>query len=227
MMRTTLLTWLDYFIFSFNSYCLEITLIGIIDYGGVTSAFGCYLYSAMKVDNTGYSSLISNAHKLKKYILITMNCCKKRLLLPLEDDSLTGDDIILVYHTHILIGFTMKEEIVSPDHAKPNRLWRSAVVLVQLVVEVWFQVPRRQRRRHSYRLSTPPSCRLRRRCCLRRRLTSLSHRLTSGGGERSRVCRRIVTVVLSYDPSRERRTCAGGTSKLRTNDAIVPKFEGT
>ena len=34
---------------------------------------GCYLYSARKVDNTGYSSLISNAHKLKKYVLITIN----------------------------------------------------------------------------------------------------------------------------------------------------------
>ena len=33
---------------------------------------GCYLYSARKVDNTGYSSLISNAHNLKNYILITM-----------------------------------------------------------------------------------------------------------------------------------------------------------
>ena len=34
---------------------------------------GCYLYSARKVDNTGYSSLISNAHNLKNYILVTMN----------------------------------------------------------------------------------------------------------------------------------------------------------
>ena len=32
---------------------LEITVIGIIDLGGVTSAFGCYLYSTMKVDNIG------------------------------------------------------------------------------------------------------------------------------------------------------------------------------
>ena len=76
---------------------MEITVIGIIDFGGVTSAFECYLYSARKVDNTGYSSLISNAHKLKKYILITMNCCKKQLLLPLEGDGLTGDDIILLF----------------------------------------------------------------------------------------------------------------------------------
>ena len=75
---------------------LEIRVIGIIDSGVVTSAFGCYLYSARKVDNTGYSYLISKAHKLKKYILITMNCCNRRLLLPLEDDGLTGDDIILV-----------------------------------------------------------------------------------------------------------------------------------
>ena len=74
---------------------MEIRVIGIIDFGGVTRAFGCYLYSTRKVDNTGYSSLISNAHKLKKYILITMNFCNRRLLLPLEDDGLTGDDIIL------------------------------------------------------------------------------------------------------------------------------------
>ena len=128
---------------------LEITVIGIIDFGGVTSAFQCYLYSARKVDNTGYSSLISNAYKLNKYIVITMNCCNRRLLLPLEDDGLTGEDISLVCQTHSLIGYTMKEEIVSPDHAKPNRLWVSAVVLVQLVVEVGFQVPSRRRRRHS------------------------------------------------------------------------------
>ena len=75
---------------------MEITVIGIIDFGGVTSAFGCYLYSTRKVDNTGYSSLISNAHKLKKYVLITMNCCNRRLLLPLEDYGLMVDDIILI-----------------------------------------------------------------------------------------------------------------------------------
>ena len=57
---------------------------------------GCCLYSARKVYNTGYSSLISNAHKLNKYVLITMNCCNRRLLLLLEDDGLTGDDIILI-----------------------------------------------------------------------------------------------------------------------------------
>ena len=74
---------------------MEITVIGIIDFGGVTSSFGFYLYSARKVDNTGYSYLISNAYKLKKYILITMNCCNRQLLLPLEGDGLTGDDIIL------------------------------------------------------------------------------------------------------------------------------------
>ena len=56
---------------------------------------GCYLYSAKKVDNTGYSSLISDAYKLKKYILITMDCCNRRLLLLLEDDGLTVDNIIL------------------------------------------------------------------------------------------------------------------------------------
>ena len=70
---------------------------------------GCYLYSARKVDNTGYNSLISNAYKLKKYILITMNCCNRRLLLPLEDDGFTGDDIILVYQNHSLFGYTTKE----------------------------------------------------------------------------------------------------------------------
>ena len=32
---------------------LEITVIGIIKLGGVTSAFECYLYSTRKVDNTG------------------------------------------------------------------------------------------------------------------------------------------------------------------------------
>ena len=37
---------------------------------------GCYLYSARKVDNTGYSSLISNSHHLKNYILVTMNVVK-------------------------------------------------------------------------------------------------------------------------------------------------------
>ena len=74
---------------------LEITFDGIIDFGGVTSAFVCYLYSSRKVDNTGYSSLISNDHKLNKNILITMNCCNTQLLLTLEDDGLTGDDIIL------------------------------------------------------------------------------------------------------------------------------------
>ena len=74
---------------------LEIIVIGVVDFGRVTSAFGCYLYSTKKVDHTGYISLISNAHKLKKYILITMDCCNRLLLLPLEDDVLTGDDIIL------------------------------------------------------------------------------------------------------------------------------------
>ena len=73
---------------------LEITFIVIIDFGEVTSAFGCYLYITSKVDNTGYSSMIINAHKLNKYILITMNCCNGRLLLLLEDDGLTVDDII-------------------------------------------------------------------------------------------------------------------------------------
>ena len=74
----------------------EIAVIGMIEFGGITSAFGCYLYSTKKVDNTGYSSLISNAHNLKKSILITMDCCNRRLLLLLEDDGLTVDNIILV-----------------------------------------------------------------------------------------------------------------------------------
>ena len=39
--------------------------------------------------------MISNAHELKKYILITMNYFNRRLLLPLEDDGLMVDDIIL------------------------------------------------------------------------------------------------------------------------------------
>ena len=37
---------------------------------------GCYLYNDRKVDNTGYSSLISNAHNLKNYILNTKNVVK-------------------------------------------------------------------------------------------------------------------------------------------------------
>ena len=32
---------------------------------------------------------------MKNYILITMNCCNRRLLFLLEDDGLTVDDIIL------------------------------------------------------------------------------------------------------------------------------------
>ena len=47
-----------------------------------------------KCTYTGEGSLISNAHKLKKYILITMNYCNRRLLLSLEDDGLTVDNII-------------------------------------------------------------------------------------------------------------------------------------
>ena len=49
-----------------------------------------------------------------------MNYCNRLLLLPLEDDGLKVDDIILVYQTHILIGYTT-EEINSkfqPCHAK-------------------------------------------------------------------------------------------------------------
>ena len=56
---------------------------------------GCYLYSARKVDNTGYSSLISNAHNFEELYIDRYECCNRCLLLPLEDDGLTGDDIIL------------------------------------------------------------------------------------------------------------------------------------
>ena len=38
-----------------------------------------------------------------------MNDCNRRLLIPLEDNGLMVDDIILVYHTHSLIGYTTKE----------------------------------------------------------------------------------------------------------------------
>ena len=68
-----------------------------MDFGGVTSAFGCYLYSARKVDNTGYSSLISNAHNLKNYILITMNvvicvyCARWRTMASQETILFYGD----------------------------------------------------------------------------------------------------------------------------------------
>ena len=62
-----------------------------------------------KCTYTDLGSLISNAHKLKKYILITMNYCNRRLFLPLEDDGLMVDNIILVYQTHSLIGYKTKE----------------------------------------------------------------------------------------------------------------------
>ena len=60
---------------------------------------GCYLYSARKVDNTGYSSLISNAHNLKNYILIIMNvvigvyCSRWR--------TMASRETILLYHQPI------------------------------------------------------------------------------------------------------------------------------
>ena len=130
-----------------------------------------------------------------------MNYCNRQLLLPLEDDGLTVDDIILFCQTHSLIGYTMKERNRNfwPCHAKSivefGRRPRSACPQSL--------IPRRRGHPHSDRLSTPPS-RRRRLCCRRcRRRTSSSHRLTLGGG-RSRVCRRIVSVVsyhTSYDPS--------------------------
>ena len=79
------------------------------------------IYIALgKCTYTSYGSLISNYHKLKKYILITMNYCNIKVLLPLEDDGLTVDNIILVYFTHSLIGYTMKERNCKfrPCHGK-------------------------------------------------------------------------------------------------------------
>ena len=52
---------------------------------------GCIYIVLGKCTYTGYGSLISNAHKLKNYILITMNYCNRQLLLPLEDYGLTVD----------------------------------------------------------------------------------------------------------------------------------------
>ena len=96
----------------------------------------------------------------------------------------------------------MKEEIVSPDHVKPNRLWRSAVFLVQFVVKARFQVPRRRRLRHSDRISTPPSPVAADVVAVSVAVSRCCHIVyIGGGGERSRVCRRIVAVVSSYDPS--------------------------
>ena len=120
-----------------------------------------------------------------------MNDCNRILFLPLEDDGLTVVDIILVYQTHSIIGYTTKEINCKfrPCHAKfliefgrhPCSARRRS------------PIPRRCCLRHSDRLSTPPSRRRR-----RRRRTSSSHCLTLGGGGRSRVCRRIVTVVSSH-----------------------------
>ena len=49
-----------------------------------------------------------------------MNCCNRRLLLPLEEDGLMVDKIILVYHTHSLIGYKTKERNCKfwPCHVK-------------------------------------------------------------------------------------------------------------
>ena len=100
--------------------------------------------------------MISNAHKLKKYILITMNCCNRQLLLPLEDDGLMVDNIILVYQTHSLIGYTTKEINCKsrPCHAKSlvelGRRPRSACRRSPI------PRPTPPCCRHSDRLSTPP-----------------------------------------------------------------------
>ena len=121
-----------------------------------------------------------------------MDYCNRRLFLPLEDDGLTVDDIILVYQTHSLVGYTTKERNpkFQPCHAK------SLVEFGRCPRSTCRQspIPRRCHFCHSDQLSTPPS-----HCCCRRRLrrTSPSHRLTSGGGG-SRVCRCIVAVVLSH-----------------------------
>ena len=73
------------------------------------------------MDNTGYSSLISNAQKLKKYILITMDYCNRRLLLPLEDDGLTVDDIILEEAVLREIGvYIIKRQNKIPPATSPT-----------------------------------------------------------------------------------------------------------
>ena len=90
---------------------LEITVIGIMDFGGVTSTFGCYLYSTRKVENTDYSSLISNAHHLKNYILITMNvvigvyCSRWR--------TMASREAILFYLHEVLVIFGLTGDCVS------------------------------------------------------------------------------------------------------------------
>ena len=64
---------------------------------------GCYLYSARKVDNTGYSYLISYAHNLKNYILIAMNvvigvyCSRWR--------TMASRETILFYLSRSIVSF--------------------------------------------------------------------------------------------------------------------------
>ena len=49
-----------------------------------------------------------------------MNYFNRQLFLPLEHDGLTVDDIIVVYQTHSLIGYTTKERNCKfrPCHGK-------------------------------------------------------------------------------------------------------------
>ena len=124
-----------------------------------------------------------------------MNYFNRRLLLRLEDDGLTVDDIILFCQTHSLIGYTMKERNrkFQPCHSKSlvefGRRPRSD--------SRQSPIPRRRRCCHSDRLSTPP---------LLLSPSSSSPSLSlyvvvtsfNIGGGRSRVCRRIVEVVSSH-----------------------------
>ena len=129
-----------------------------------------------------------------------MNCSNRRLLLPLEDDGLTVDDIILVYHNHSLIGYTTKERNrkSQPCHAKslielgrhpcsarhwsliprPTPMFSSSFVLI-----INPPLP------SSPPLSPPSSS-----------LYIVVTLFNIRGGERSQVCRCIVAVILSYDP---------------------------
>ena len=70
---------------------------------------GCYLYSARKVDNTGYSYMIINAHNLKNYILITMNivigvyCSRWR--------TMASRETIVFYTNEVLVSVIILENI--------------------------------------------------------------------------------------------------------------------
>ena len=61
-----------------------------------------------------------------------MNCCDRRLLLPLEYDGLTGDDIILV-STKVALGmfllFDLASRIIMPKHqTNPNVTYTEQVM---------------------------------------------------------------------------------------------------